>query len=187
MYMPGEDDDYELLSSHEIQRLRREAHTGENDFVDAINTLQRTHESVEDLKNLLQSVKSTVLEDYASSPNPEELLRKVVEQNKKIANGMVSIMKRMDKVERSQQQILEDLESQEVQQEDTPPSNPFPDNKEEQGETEGAPKEKLDGMDEMDADSPEDMGGFGDFEPLDAGTDSSEEEDKGLFKRLIGR
>lgn len=172
--MPG-DDEYELLSHSDVEQLRREAHQGEHDLVDAVNTLKHTHESIEDLRGLLSSVKETILEDYAESPNPESVLNRIESQNEKIAESMVSVFKRMDAIEEQQEEILDKLDD--VVEDDEPgqtlPDEAYADNDEDMPDMSAE-----ENVDEDDED-------FDSMPSLD-GLDEEEEDDNGFLWNMMG-
>lgn len=114
----SEKEDYELLSHSEVERLRKQASKGgseEKTLGDVDESLKETTRSIRDLKNLLGSIKRQILDDYASNPNPEELLDKIIKQNTQIAKSFVNLMKRVKKVEKQQEEIIDKLNKQELE------------------------------------------------------------------------
>ena len=114
--MPGDKDttdeneeEYELLSHDKVETLREEAHHGEGDLTEAVHEIRHVKESIEDFTGLLESVKNNILEDYAESPNPEELLHDIQDQNKKIAEAIINTTKKVNAVADNQQKILDEL------------------------------------------------------------------------------
>jgi Mg2+ and Co2+ transporter CorA len=166
------DDEYELLSHDEIERLRREAHQGEGDYTEAINSIQRTQESVEDLRRLLSSVKEHVLEDYAKSPNPESLLEEVRSENQQIAKSLVQVVEQVQTIEDKQDQLSKQIEevAEKVAHPDSqtatqgPPASQFsmdqntPEQPPEQSAPQGDPG--LQDLDDVDFDDEDDSGGL---------------------------
>jgi chromosome segregation ATPase len=116
--MPGDQDtskddeeEYELLSHDKVQQLREEAHHGEGDLTEAVHEIRHVKNSIEDFTGLLESVKDNILEDYAESPNPEKLLNELQDQNKKIAEAVINVTKKVNAVADNQQTILDELAS----------------------------------------------------------------------------
>lgn len=109
--MPGDEneEEYELLSHDEVERLRDEAHEGQGDFTEAVHEIRHVQDSIDDFTELLASVKNNILEDYAQSPNPEAKLETVEEQNKKLAEALINVTKKVEDIAANQEKILDQI------------------------------------------------------------------------------
>ena len=201
--MAKEEEDYELLSHAEVERLRKQAEKKggeEKTLEDVDSSLKETTRSIRDLKNLLGSIKRQILEDYASNPNPEELLDKIVKQNTKIAKSFVKLMKRVNKVERQQEEIIDKLNKQELdsnKKKEVPSMNPQL-SQQMQGNNENPMNKGQNGMpsnnnagssNSMPSSPGSDESSDGpDFESLAPPPSSDDGEgEKGFFKKLVGQ
>jgi len=172
------DDEYELLSHDEVERLRHEAHQGEGDFTETVNSIKRTQESIEDLRRLLSSVKEHVLEDYAKSPNPESLLEEIRSENKQIAQSLVDVIEQVDRIEDKQDQLSQQIEevAEKVAHPDSttaqqgPPDSQFNMNQD-------TPTQSPD-------QAPQGDPGLDDLDDLDL--DAEDEDDDGLLSGIFG-
>ena len=174
-------DEYELLSHSEVERLRKQAEHRSNEGLtlsDIDSSLRDTTRSINDLQNLLGSVKRHILDDYAQNPNPEEMLDKVVDQNKKIAKSFVGLLKRVKAIEETQEEILSILEEGDI-----PSSSQSPISQPMESMSSGSPMQTP--HKEVTEDSPTasestDMT-LDDLKPQD------DAESKGFFKKLVGK
>lgn len=183
--MPGDEDEYELLSHDEVEQLRREAHQGAGDITEAIHEIKRTKESIDDLRRLLSSVKDHILEDYAKSPNPEATLQDIKQENKQIAESLVDVIEHIQNIESQQDQLRQridqvntKIQSQQPRQQ---PSQQRPQQSQPRNQQSQSYDESLDDLDTMK--EPGDPA-LKDLDESDI--QSPSEKDDGFFSNMLG-
>jgi hypothetical protein len=101
-----EDSDYELISHGEVDRLKREIdRLKANPFVQSsseeklYDALTHLNDSVNKLYGLFESINTQLMKEYQTGNSPEEKIDKILDQNKSIAEALVSFGSRIDSLE----------------------------------------------------------------------------------------
>ena len=96
------DDEYELLSHDEVERLKREAERYKhNPFVKAgedeklYNSIVKLTDALNRMASVFENVKKEVLDDYENTGGPDEKLNSLLEQNRHIAEALVSLNEKL--------------------------------------------------------------------------------------------
>ncbi len=94
----ADSEEYELLPHSKLEQLRSELESlrrnpSSNAFSDKelVNAIDRFAKSVDRLYGLFENVQKEILDEYQKGEKPEDKLDKVIEQNKHIAEGIISI------------------------------------------------------------------------------------------------
>lgn len=111
-----EDDEYELVSSEEVDRLKREIeHLKSNPFVQnssdtkLYEAVRSLNESVGKLCVLFENINKQLMREYQSGETPEAKLDKLLEQNRNIAEALVTFVSKNETGNDSQPQQSEPI------------------------------------------------------------------------------
>jgi len=117
-----EDEEYELVSREEVDRLKREVeHLKSNPFVQnstddkLYDSVRKLNDSVNKLYVLFDSINKQLLKEYQSGESPEEKINILLEQNKSIAEAMVAFGSKIDDLN-SQSNNSQKVTSQSISQ-----------------------------------------------------------------------
>jgi hypothetical protein len=100
------DEEYEILPHEEIEHLRREVEklkkspygeTGKGQTL--LDSMERLTNSINRLVKLLEEVEEEVIEEYEKNKPPAHQMNKLLDQNEKIAQGIVTLADMMKKKE----------------------------------------------------------------------------------------
>ena len=103
--MSGEDD-YEILPHEEVEHLRKEAEklrtspSGQGQIDQRlISSIQQLTHSIQKLESVFDSVRKDILRDFETTEKPEDLLKKLIEQNKSVAEVLVNLVEKVNGLE----------------------------------------------------------------------------------------
>lgn len=100
------EEDYEILPHQEVENLRTEVEklkssalvgTKEENRLNA--NIQVLNSSITKLYNVFESVRKDILQDFETKQRPEDLLAKLIEQNKTIAESLIVLSHKIDDLE----------------------------------------------------------------------------------------
>ena len=107
-------EEYELLSHEEIERLKREAERYKNNPFIKNGTDDKLYTSIIDmtkainrLSYVFEEVKQKIIQEQESGEGPDAKMDKILEQNKHIAQALVSFGEKLEEI--SQTQINDDV------------------------------------------------------------------------------
>ncbi|MFT4282986.1 MAG: hypothetical protein ACMXX6_01025 [Candidatus Woesearchaeota archaeon] len=105
-------DDYELLPHQEVEHLRKEVEKlrtspSGSAKIDQrlINSIEQLNHSIQKLESVFDSVRKDILKDYEVNEKPEDLLKKLIEQNKSVAEVLVSLVEKINNLEANQNKM----------------------------------------------------------------------------------
>lgn len=104
------DEDYELLPHEELERLRKEVeHLKKNPYSSSktnknlLDTMQDLNTSIKKLIKIFEGAQDEIIKEY-SDASPTKILKEISEQNKKIAEGIVTVAKMVKGEDNNQKQ-----------------------------------------------------------------------------------
>ena len=116
------DDEYQILSHDEIERLKKEAEKYKNNpFVKhgedekLYNSIENLTKSMNRLATVFEDVKQHILKEQEEGEGPDKKLTQIMEQNKNIARALVSFG---EKIEEIKEEPKEETQTQEIKQEE---------------------------------------------------------------------
>lgn len=114
------EEDYEILPHQEVENLRTEVEklkssalvgTKEENRLNA--NIRELNSSITKLYNVFESVRKDILQDFETKQRPEDLLAKLIEQNKTIAESLIVLSHKIDNLEGSSSKYKSKLETKE--------------------------------------------------------------------------
>ncbi|MCC7574303.1 hypothetical protein KO361_01825 [Candidatus Woesearchaeota archaeon] len=104
------DEEYELLSHEEVERLKKEAEKyKDNPFVKGnsedklYSAIIDLNKSIHKLTSVFEDVKQQILLEQETGEGPDSKIEKILDQNRQIARALVSFGEKMENISISQQ------------------------------------------------------------------------------------
>jgi len=110
--MEEEDDEFEIISKAELEELKKEVDdVRKNPFGDTatgrtlLESMEKLNGSINKLIQIFEDANEEIIKEYQES-KPAEKLNQILDQNEKIAEGVVALADLMNKPEEPKQQIM---------------------------------------------------------------------------------
>ncbi|MFA6072641.1 MAG: hypothetical protein WC758_00830 [Candidatus Woesearchaeota archaeon] len=112
-----EDEEYELVSREEVDRLKKEIeHLKSNPFVknstdeNLYSSIKNLTDSVSKLYLLFENINKQLAKEYQSGISPEEKIDRILDQNKSIAEALVAFGSKLEALHESNQEVASNQE-----------------------------------------------------------------------------